>query len=139
MGWVHRGGRSGGVSLNLLRIRKGVGVERGASGLCRSALLRGEALAGGGVRAFVARGEGTSVRGHDDRRAVVNGGRVGQVRLAQAGRGGEVDAGTMNRGGQGKGERAAVVRRGRRWWIRVCAVFETWTQGSPRHSRVGIR
>lgn len=50
--------------------------------------------------------------------------------LAEAGGGGEVDAG---RGGQGKGERA-VRRRGR---VRVCAVLETWAQGIPRHSKTG--
>jgi hypothetical protein len=53
---------------------------------------------------------------------------VGQVGLAEAGGGGEVDAG---RGRQGKGER--VIRgRGR---FRVCAVFETWAEGSPGHSQ----
>lgn len=127
------------LSLSLLRIRKGVGVERGTSGLRRSALLRREALARGGIRALIARGEGTGIWGHDDRRAVVYGGRVGQMRLAQARRGGEMDAGTDDRGGQGKGEGVVVRRRRRRrWWVRVCAVFEAWAQGSPRHSRLGV-
>jgi hypothetical protein len=132
------------LSLSLLRARKGMRVERGAlrSSVCGSVFLRGEAFAGGrGVGALVARGEGAHVREHDDRRAVVYGGGVRQVRLAEAGRGGEVHAGAVDGRGEGKGERAAAaVRRRRRrgGWVGVIAVFETWAQGVSRHSRLGV-
>ena len=104
------------MSLSLLRARNGMRVERGAlrSCVCGSVFLRGEAfVGGGGVGALVACGEGAHVREHDDRRAVVYGGGVRQVRLAEAGRGGEVHAGAVNGRGEGKGERAAAVRRRR--------------------------
>lgn len=135
-----------GLGLSLLRARKGMRVERGAlrSGVGGSALLRGEAFAGGGgVGALVARGEGAHVRGHDDRRAVVYGGGVRQVRLAEAGRGGEVHAGAVDGRREGVGERAAAAaavrrRRRRRGWAGVSAVFETWAQGISRHSRLGV-
>lgn len=134
---VHRRGRSGdgtGCGLSLGRFRESEGMECRA---VRSGHLRGSALlwafAGGGVGAVVARGEGTVVWEHDDRRAVVDGGGVGEVGLAEAGSWGEMDARTEDRGGEGKGERAI---RGR-WRVRVCLMLETWAQGCPRHSKAG--
>ena len=91
-------------------------------------------IGGEGVRALVARGEGTGVRGDDDRGAVVDCGRVGEVRLAEAGGRREAHARAQDGGGQGKGEGAAVC--GCCGWVKVCAVFKTWAQGcSPRHSK----
>jgi hypothetical protein len=134
---VHRRGRSGegtGCGLSLGRFRESEGMECCAvrSGhLRRSPLLW--AFAGGGIGALVACGEGTVVWGHDDRSAVVDGGGVGEVGLAEAGSWGEMNTRTQDRGGQGKGERAI---RGRRR-VRVCLMLETWAQGCPRHSKAG--
>jgi len=78
----------------------------------------------------VAVGQRADVREHDDRGAVVDGGGVGEMGLAEALRRREVHA-MAERRGHGKGERAVRWR----WWIRVCVVFETWAEGSPRHSK----
>ena len=111
--WVRRSGvRRLRLSLSLGGLRESVGVQRGAvrggPRRCRSAFLSGagEGFAGGGVGALVARGEGTDVRGHDDRGAVVYGSWVRKVGLAEAWGGGEMYAGAKDGGGQGKGERA---------------------------------
>jgi len=93
-------------------VAEGVGMERRGA-LHRSPLFRGGGRRGGGgggggdgggdgvfagegVRALVARGEGTGVRGDDDRGAVVDRGRVGEVRLAEAGGGREAHAGAQD-------------------------------------------
>lgn len=106
----------------------------GSGGCClrRSPLLW--AFAGGGVGALVTCGEGTVIWDYDDRRAVVDGGGVGEVGLAEAWSWGEMHTGTEDRGGQGKGERGIQ----RRWRVRVCVMLETWAQGSPRHSKAGV-
>jgi len=57
------------------------------------------AFTGGDVGTLVARGKGTDVREDDDRSAVVIGGGMGEMGLAQARSGGEMDTGTKDRGG----------------------------------------
>lgn len=133
-----RDGHSGdgtGCGLSLGRFRESVGMECYAvlrsRCLCGSPLLC--ALAGGGVGALVACGEGTVVWLHDDRSAVVDGRGMGEVGLAEAWSRGEMHTRAEDRGGEGKGERA--IRR--RWGVRVCVMLETWAQGSPRHSKPG--
>ena len=117
--WVRRSGvRLRLMSLRLGGLRESVRVQRGAvrggPRRGRSAFLcgAGEGFARGGVGALVARGEGTDVRGHDDRRAVIYGRGVGEVGLAEAWGGGEVYAGAKDGGGRGKRERAL-----RRRWL----------------------
>jgi hypothetical protein len=58
---------------------------------------------------------------------------VGEVGLTEAWSWGEMDAGTEDGGGQGKGEWA--IRR--RWRVRVRMVLETWAQGGARHPKAG--
>jgi len=69
------------------------------------------------------------VREHDDRGAVVDGGGVREMGLAEALRRREVHA-RAERRGQGKGQRAVCWC----WRVKVCVVFETWAKGIPRHS-----
>ena len=137
--WARRrDGRSGddaGGGLSLSRFRISVGMECCAvrSGRCLRSSPLLWAVAGGGIGALVARGEGTVVWGHDDRRAVVDRGGVGEVGLAEAWSWGEMDARSQNGGGQGKGEWAIWGR----WRVRVRMVLETWAQGIARHSKAG--
>ena len=82
---------------------------------------------GGGVGAPVAFGHGTSVGEDDDGSTVVNGSRVGEVRLAEARGGREMHARRAERIWEG----AVCGRR----WVKVGAVLEAWAEGRPRHSK----
>ena len=136
--WVRRSHRGLAESVWVVRNRGDGGLR--TLGVRRSPLLRGGgsgrgrgAFARWGVRALVARGQGTGIREDDDRGAIVHGGRVGEVRLAEARSGREVHASAHDGGAEGKGEGTAGCAR---WRVKVCAVLETWAQGSsPRHSK----
>jgi hypothetical protein len=93
-----------------------------------SAFLSGAGFGGGGVGASVAFGQGTGVGEDDDRGTVVDGSRVGEVCLAEGGRGGEMHA----RGAERIGKRAVCGRR----WVKVGSVLEAWAEGRPRHSKL---
>ena len=99
--WVRRGHRGLAESVWVVRDR-GDGLR--TLGVGGPPLLRGGrrgrgAFARWGVRAFVARGQGAGVREDDDRSAIVHGGRVGEVRLAEARSGREVHASAHDGGG----------------------------------------
>jgi len=86
--WVRRGHRG---------LTEGVWVVRSSGlrtlGVRGHPLLRGgSAFARRGVCTFIALGQGTGVREDDDRSAVVDGRRVGEVRLTEARSGREVHA-----------------------------------------------
>lgn len=89
----------------------------------------------GGVGAPVAFGQGTGIGENDDRGAVVDGGGVGEVRLAEAWCRGEVHARTKGGRAERKRKRAVCGRR----WVKVGGVLETWAEGGARHSKQGGR
>lgn len=100
-------------------------------GMRRPAFPRGAGLVRGGVGAPVTFGQCTCIGKDDDRGAVVGGGGVGEVCLAEDRRRGEVHARAKNGRAEREGERAVCGR----WWVKVGAVLETWAEGSPRHSK----
>jgi hypothetical protein len=108
--WVRRDGLSRG------RRREGVGMESDAlRSVRRSPFSRGGAFAARDVRALVALGQGTRVWGDNDRVAVVDGRRMGEVGLAEAWGGREVHARAEGRGTKGERQRAVCGRR----WVKV--------------------
>lgn len=130
---------SGGVrdrSRSGMRGSEGLWVERRALCDCArgAALPRGARFAGGSKGAPVAFGHGAGVGEDDYGCAVVDGGGVGEVRLAETRGGGEVHARSEDGGAEREGERR-VCGRG---WVNVCAVLEAWAEGSPRH-RSGMK